>query len=956
MVSVTYRLLLDALPDAVIAADASHRIVYANLATGRLLGWEPSELIGQPLTFIIPRRLQAEHREGFKRFVATGQSRLAGQAVRVPALRRDGQEVQVELHIARAAQASEDGGDLIIGTLRDSRDRIALERQRDLARCLQATAEAAARLGSRNDPEQWLGSVAQALVLDFDAALARIWVVDPTNGRLVLRSVAGPAMTAEDGETERRSLDLAWSPAKIEELVRRGIPFIQDGLANDPDFDQRWVARERLQALAAFPLRCAGELVGVLDCYYRRPIAPEFISAHSAFAAIVATAISDIHIFDRARSAQIEAETQRRKLQTILDVLPVGVMLVEGPEGRLTLINPSGFQIAGKRASPESLGAINEIAPLYHLDGMLYRPEERPLQRTLTTGERVHATLLYKKPDGEEVTLEVATAPYPGPEGGAVSTFRDVTEEHRLRLELAARAAQHKALIDHLPVGVVYFDDRGVCRAANSRACRVLGRARATITGISADELFARSPGLREALTRCLEDRMAHVEATSAWPEALGSDGIRYLDWRFQPLPGGQKEQSGGLLALIVDVTERKRVADQLLRAAETSEQASRNKTRFLSAVSHDLRTPVNALSLQAAWLRHLVQRDSEPDSELALLAEEIRLASSNLIELVHDLLELSMFDSGVHEYHITDFSLDGWLNSTLTPLRLTASDKGLDFSWRVDRAGRTIRGDRIKLGRVLVNLAGNAVKFTEKGGVEVVAGVDSAGRLVLTVTDTGPGIPEDQRPRVFDEFAQLRNPERDRTKGTGLGLAICRRLVEGAGGTLAVASSVGVGSRFTATYPANHVPEVPPITPAFPDSDGQEPVGTRGDGTILLVEDDPYSRRSLARLLERNGYRVETAETGPDALKAVARNRPALVLLDLMLPGMDGAEVLKRLREESDRDSLPVVVLSGDLLVGRTAELQTLDVNGILAKPVELNDLQRILVRWMGPAANSVA
>jgi PAS domain S-box-containing protein len=943
-----YRSMLDALPDAVVAADGSHRIVFANAGVTDLLGWSPNELIGRPVTDLMPPRMQSEHREAFKRFFATRQPRVMGKSLRVPALRRDGRELETELRLSYLAGGGDGGEDLVIGTLRDSREQSALERQRDLARCLRATAEAAARLGARNDPAATLDSVAEALATDFGVALARVWLADSASGRLVLQAAAGPAMPPED--TERgRALSLAWSPAKIEELMNRRVPLVQTALGGDPDFDQRWVARERIAALTAFPLIHADEVLGVLACYHRRAPSAEFVAALSAFAAIVAAAVSDLRMFDRLRVAQAEAENQRRRLQTVLDVLPIGVMLAEGPDGRLTLINPAGLQITGPPLPVKNMTDLARLAPLYHLDGRPCDPEDRPLRRTLREGARTNDTLLYRRPDGPVVTLEIATAPFPGPHGGAISVFRDVTEEIRLKNELAERATQMKTLLDHLPVGVVYFDPRGVCRVANGPARRVLGRSRSGIVGANADELFRHVPALNDALAVCLERQAPHVEASSPWPEGMDPDGPRYLDWRLEPLPVTNGRVAGAL-ALVVDVTEKKRANDALRRAAEAAEQASRNKTQFLSAVSHDLRTPVNALSLQAEWLGHLVTRQKEADPELVLISDDIRRASANLIELVNDLLELSLLDSGVLEHHASDFSLDEWLETVLAPLRVTARAKALEFSWRVDHPGRTIHGDRVKLGRVLVNLAGNAVKFTEHGSVEVVAGADPTGRLVLTVTDTGPGIPESQRDRIFDEFAQLRNPERDRTKGTGLGLAICRRLVAASGGTLTVASREGAGTRFTATYPADHLPSIPHAAPEPAEpGPGAPAAATLAQGPILLVEDDPYSRRTLARLLEREGYEVETAETGPDALEAVARRRPALILLDLMLPGLDGGQVLRQLREHSNHDTLPVVILSGDVLTGRTDELEALDVNGMLSKPIELDALRKVLQQWVG-------
>jgi PAS domain S-box-containing protein len=935
--------VLDALPDAVVAADGSHTIVYANAALERLLGWPVGALLGRPLTDLIPERMQARHREGFKRFTATGRSHLDGHALRVPACHRDGSEIDVEIHLA--GLPGEPAG-VVVATLRDSRPQRELERQRDLAQCLRATAEAAAHLGFRNDPDAWAQSVVDALVADFDAALAQLWLIDPDAGTLLLRAAAGPAAEAAPPGGDR--VDLGWSPSKYDALIRRRTPLIKNGLEGDPDFDARWIAREGLAAVAAFPLCCAGELLGALVSFTRHPLPPEFAAALGAFAAIVAAALSDIQMFDRARAAQVEAETQRRKLQTILDVLPVGVLLLEGPEGRLSLVNPAGVQIAARPPAGEDLEAFQGAVDLRHLDGRPYATEERPLYRTITRGERVNETLLYRNAEGKMLVLEVATAPFPGPIGGAVSAFRDITEERRLRTELAERAAQLKALLDHLPVGVAYFGPDGVCRAANGPARKTLGRARDAITGMAAAELFAHTPALHAALVRCLESHTPHAEQAVPWFDPMATTTERFLEWRFEPLPP-TTGKAAGALALIVDVTDRKRAADGLRRAAEAAQQASRNKTQFLSAVSHDLRTPVNALSLQAEWLAHVAARQKDADPELAPLAADIRRAAGNLIELVNDLLELTLFDSGAVEYHPTDFRLDEWLQTTLAPLRLTATAKGLEFAWTADRPGRVVHGDRVKMGRVLVNLAGNAVKFTERGGVRVAARVAAGGGLELVVTDTGPGIPPDGLARIFDEFAQLRNPERDRTKGTGLGLAICRRLVEVAGGTLTVESTLGAGSTFTAEYPASHLPRDVYLAEVEDASSGSSSLVTAVTGPILLVEDDPFSRRSLAKLLERKGYVVRAAETGPEAVAIVDEAPPALVLLDLMLPGMDGGAVLRHIRRRHGRDQLPVVILSGDVLSDRSTELEALDANAVLAKPVELDELMAVVKRWAG-------
>jgi PAS domain S-box-containing protein len=936
LTGIDYRGLLDAVADAVVAADPSDRIVFVNRAAEVMLDWPAQELVGQPLTTVIPSRLRGEHLKAFGRFVATGELRLGGRSLRVAALKRNGEEVEVDLTITAVLQ---DGRPWAVAVLRDRRGEIELERQRDLVRALRATADAAARLGSRFEIESLLGTVVHTLVADFEAALARIWLRPAEGVALVLRASAG--LSRDIDASSRARIDPGTYPFKIARVARSREPFIKNGLEGDAEFDQEWIHREHIASAAVLPLQSSDELHGVLAYFSRRALSDEGIAALTAFSAIVSASLHDLQMFDRMSLSRTEAESQGAKLQTILDVLPVGVVLLEGLEGRVALANSAAAAIAGQPIVTGTYQDFVDRFALEHVDGRPVDQAERPLWRTLTADERVRELYRIRRPNGELVALQIATAPFPGPAGGAVSTFHDVTEQLRLEVELAERAGQLKALLEHLPVGVAYFDQQGNCRASNGPARRILGRSRREINGASADDLFAWSPALHEALNRCLAARTPHAETSAPWPDPAGQAPPRYLDWRFEALPGDSPKPVGAL-ALIVDVTQRKATEDELQRAKDEAEQASRTKTQFLSAVSHDLRTPVNALSLQAELLALLVQSRDDPNGELVSLASDIQQAAANLIELVNDLLDLTRFDSGTLAFHLTEFGLEEWLEQTLRPLALAARTKGLKLSWRTDRLGRVVRADRIKLGRVLINLAGNAVKFTDSGEVEVTSEADSSGWLVLSVRDTGPGIPHEQLDRIFDEFAQLRNPERDRTKGTGLGLAICRRLVEAVGGRLTVESHPGRGSTFRAYYPPDHLParaQPPDQAPR-----GNDPIAAavapRAAAPILLVEDDPYSRRSLCRLIEHAGYEVETVADGASALDAVQKHRPGLVLLDLMMPGMDGVEVLQKLRNQYDRVTLPVVILSGDILSDRTSQLRALEVNAILAKPVEIDNL----------------
>jgi PAS domain S-box-containing protein len=620
---------------------------------------------------------------------------------------------------------------------------------------------------------------------------------------------------------------------------------------------------------------------------------------------------------------------------SILEALPDGLILIEGHDERVRWLNGAAMQMLGLDAPPSSLEDLAARAPMERIERRSGLDGVAPLAQLVRRGEPARTTLRLRRGDGGDMIVDLAAAPWPQPGQGTVLLIRDVTTRHRQETDLNVRALQLKTLLDHLPVGVVYFDHRAQCRASNGPARMVFGRAAQEIFGAPADELFARAPALLDALLRSIIGRTSFVQTSVPWVEGAST---RFLDWRFEPLGAPDASRATGALALMVDATERTQAALALQHAASAAEADSRRKSQFLTAISHDLRNPVNALSLQTELLARLLARRKEPEGDVRSLVGDIHRVVTNLIELLNDLLDLSRFEAGAIEDRPSIFALEEWLESALAPLEGAAVAKGLDFTWRVDRPGRVIRADRTNLGRVLTNLVGNALKFTERGGVDVSVRATPDRGLILVVRDTGPGIPADQLERIFDEFAQLRNPARDPSKGTGLGLAICRRLVEGVGGRLTVESRVGEGSTFTARYPPQYVAVQQPEP--VPEAPARSAAPADPDAPLLLVEDDYSSRTTLAQLLEQAGYTVATASNGQEALELMARSGPALVLLDMVLPGMDGADVLRSIRANPAWHAVPVVLLTGDPMTGRTEDLMALNVDGLLMKPVDLDQL----------------
>ncbi len=388
------------------------------------------------------------------------------------------------------------------------------------------------------------------------------------------------------------------------------------------------------------------------------------------------------------------------------------------------------------------------------------------------------------------------------------------------------------------------------------------------------------------------------------------------------------------------------------LRREESAEEA-RRKTRFLAAISHDIRTPVNALVLSCQLLRMIGQTSPNGTIEARDIDELTGALLSNasaLVELVNDLLDIARHDQGKLEFVESDFPVGDFLTATTEGLRPLADQKGLKLTVDVAHPDVVVRTDRVKFARVVQNLVANAIKFTEVGHVRVTIEATLATGLRLEVEDTGIGIPAGMSEGIFDEFAQLRNPERDRTKGTGLGLAICRRLVVAMGGTIAVDPAArAVGSRFVVTLPASRIAadslprespgevEVPPSAPP-----------RRGD--VLVVEDHEPSRLLLQRLLRSAGLSVRTAENGQEALRAIDQSLPDLVLMDLMMPVLGGREALHILRTQAGTRDLNVIILTGDLNQQDASQMFG-EANAYLSKPVEITMLHALLDRFIpGP------
>jgi PAS domain S-box-containing protein len=455
--------------------------------------------------------------------------------------------------------------------------------------------------------------------------------------------------------------------------------------------------------------------------------------------------------------------------------------------------------------------------------------------------------------------------------------------------------------------------------------------------------------------------RKIHPEDLPGFVHRL-EEATRYLgpmDWEgrsFTERPGELKwirvrrsptqQDDGSLLwdGVLEDITKLKQSEEALRLSEARAQEASRAKSAFLASMSHELRTPLSAI---LGYTRLMAREPGRSEGDRVQLDGVLR-AGEHLLALINDVLSLSKIEAGKMELRLSVFSPADLLHEMETLFRLSAQSKGLDFGIDVRSLPPQVDGDLPKLRQVLVNLLGNALKFTQRGSVRlVVSWRGDVGRF--QVEDTGPGIAPEEQVEIFAAFHQTALGQA--ASGTGLGLHISQSLVSLMGGTLRLDSEVGLGARFSFELPLPQS-EQPIMLPAR----GQ--VVRLADGeprrNLLIVDDRPENRDLLERLLTVVGFDSRTAEQGAQGLELWRRQRPDLILMDLRMPVMNGFEAIQCLRREEAEQALrrtPVVAISASVYDVSAGDLIEHGFDAFLTKPIDEDQLFACLEKLLGLA-----
>ena len=459
----------------------------------------------------------------------------------------------------------------------------------------------------------------------------------------------------------------------------------------------------------------------------------------------------------------------------------------------------------------------------------------------------------------------------------------------------------------------------------------------------SADQARTTMDRIREIIKRRHDNRLDLLSATG---EATRHEMklVHQMTWMAGLLGVG-----AGLFALYfyrVDYYQE-RARRELLEEKLHAEQAVREKSAFLANMSHEIRSPMNAI---LGFSELLEPEGLTPKQSQYVRA--IRDSGASLLHLINDILDLSKLEAGKLELHPDPTDMRDSCEFLRTVFGQQAAIKSLQLQFELaPDLPRALLLDRLRLRQVLVNLLGNAVKFTEKGRVKTRVSWqsqehDSSGTLLIDVEDTGIGIPADKLGEIFKPFVQADSRRTAEKEGTGIGLTIVKRLTELMGGTLAVESSVGKGAVFHLRF--LNVP----VSGRLPVGDHAEPGGAVdfndfAPATLLVVDDNRANRELMAGIFEKSHHRIYFAINGQEALDCLARTKPDVVLLDIRMPVMDGRMTLAEIRKQARLASLPVIAVTASSEAGEETELQS-QFSGYIRKPFSRHTLFLALERFL--------
>jgi two-component system sensor histidine kinase/response regulator len=696
---------------------------------------------------------------------------------------------------------------------------------------------------------------------------------------------------------------------------------------------------------------------------------PTLVGLSLTIALLAALAIGLIDRQLRLKTRLLEAEVARpqaERLRAFYDALTCGVM-VRAPRGVLTYANRAALRLQPFATEEIASGVRHPGSQLRGENGEPLEEAQYPSAIARRTKQPVTGMLVSTRAgDGTETWLLCDAVPSidatTGEVGDVIISLVDVTERRRMERALRESEERFRTMVDSLADGIVLQLADFSIATCNASAER--------ITGLTADQMLDRAPrpdgwlAIREDGSRFdLRQHPSIVALLSGQPASCmmgvqsAGRGTTWISVNTRPLFHAGARRPYAALSSIIDVTDRVHAQDAEREARQAAEATSRAKSDFLANMSHEIRTPMNGV---LGMLELALGSKLEPTQREYL--EVAQRSAESLLEVINEILDFSKVEAGRLELRPEPFALADCLGAAIDPLGPRAARKGIELAMRIaPNMPPILVGDAVRLGQVITNLAGNAVKFTEHGEIVITAELESANAeeqevvVHFAVRDTGIGIPADKQSLIFEAFTQADASATRAYMGTGLGLAIATRLVALMGGRLWVESVDGQGStfHFTARFATR--------ASSAPLEVENGTLDTIRDMSVLVVDDNGTNRLILHEMLASWEMRPTMVPSARAALAAMesadAAGTPyGLLLVDGYMPEMDGFALVETLRQNPRFAGATVLMLTSADGDGGADRCRALGIAAHLLKPIKSRDLRAAIVRALGTAPDDRA
>ena len=686
---------------------------------------------------------------------------------------------------------------------------------------------------------------------------------------------------------------------------------------------------------------------------------PEVVVLYLSFAAALG-------LYLRLRRRHRQGEEQIARLHR--DIAQERDLFVAGPTVMLRWRNEYGWpveyvsgNVAGvlgypaERFSEGKLTLAGTVAP----EWLTQLAEEMDRAKAADQGWFEHDPFQAVNAEGERRWLQLTSLAVRGQGGeqaGAVTHylgyFNDITERRRAEEALLEVNRRNTLILDSIGDAVYGIDGEGNATFFNAAAERATGWQAEAVIGHHNHRLLHHShadgspypENLCPVHSTVLDGRTRRIRGEVFWR----ADGSAFpVEYVVTPVRDAEGETPSGAVVVFRDISERIAAERALREAKGAAEAANRAKSEFLAAMSHDIRTPMNTILGMGELLG-----EKALDEEARHWLGTSNRAGESLLSLINDILDLSKIESGELTPEQAPFDPRELVEGAVRILGHPAERKGIELRAEIDpRLPPRVIGDAARLRQILLNLLGNAVKFTERGGVTVEVAALEDERVRFAVRDSGVGIPASRLEAIFDPFVQAEASTTRRFGGTGLGLAICKRLVERMGGAIVVESVVGEGSTFHFQLPL----------PVDESGEALKRV-TRGERTaqaapgavleLLVVDDSEDNRLLVSAFLKATPHRLSFAENGREALRRFQEGRFDLVFMDLQMPEMDGLEATRRIRAweaQQGREPTPIIALTAHAMEEQRQESEAAGCDRHLAKPLKKRRLLEVIAEYGG-------